>query len=95
MHILYIYADNVVKVNQEETTLNGLVFVSRKLSAYALHKYIEELCIWDQEMYFIRSSYMIGGYQLCDETISRYQLHDLWVKEINIETPRFYDCTNI
>ncbi|XP_067939894.1 endoribonuclease Dicer-like, partial [Watersipora subatra] len=51
--------DHVVKVNQEETTILGLVFVNRKLSAYALHKYIEDLCIWDRDMYFIRSSYMI------------------------------------
>ena len=57
--MLYI-TDKLVKVNQEETTLNGLVFVDRKHSAFALHKYIEELCIWDCDMYFIRSSYMIG-----------------------------------
>ena len=58
--MLLSVVDNVVKVNQDDTTLNGLVFVNRKLSAYAIHKYIEELCIWDQDMYFIRSSYMIG-----------------------------------
>ena len=52
----------MVKVNQEETTLSGLVIVLRSHSAYALHKYVEQLCIWDTDMYFIRSSYLAGTY---------------------------------
>lgn len=61
-----------MKVNQEETTLIGLVFVKRKHSAFALHKYIEELCIWDMDMYFIRSTYMIGQYTVINSLIGHY-----------------------
>lgn len=67
--MMILTADKLVKVNQEETTLNGLVFVERKHTAFALHKYIEELCIWDCDMYFIRSSFMIGTSRVLNHNI--------------------------
>ncbi|XP_013409876.1 LOW QUALITY PROTEIN: endoribonuclease Dicer-like [Lingula anatina] len=45
---------------EKEGALCGIVFVERRHAAFALHKLIEELCNWDTELFFVRSSHITG-----------------------------------
>ncbi|XP_074663232.1 endoribonuclease Dicer-S-like [Tubulanus polymorphus] len=46
--------------NKEDDSMLGIVFVERRHVAYALNKLIQELCIWDEKLYFVKSSHVMG-----------------------------------
>ena len=42
---------------QEDKCLCGIVFIEHQHAAYALNKYIEEACSWDESLCFVKSSH--------------------------------------
>ena len=45
---------------EEEKKLCGVIFVERRHAAFALNKLIQELCIWDPDLFFIQSHHITG-----------------------------------
>jgi hypothetical protein len=48
---------------EDEKKLSGLVFVDNRYVAFALNKMIEEVCAWDENLCFVKSSYITGENQ--------------------------------
>lgn len=48
------------EADKEDESLCGLVFVERRHTAFALNKLIQELCNWDVDLFFVRSSHITG-----------------------------------
>ena len=46
--------------NDEEKFLSGIIFVEHQHEAYALNKFIEEVCAWEEQLCFIKSSHITG-----------------------------------
>lgn len=44
----------------DEKKLSGLVFVDNRYVAFALNKIMEEVCSWDENLCFVKSSYITG-----------------------------------
>ena len=45
---------------EEERKLSGLVFVDNRYVAFALNKMMEEVCSWDENLCFVKSSHITG-----------------------------------
>lgn len=46
---------------QEDKCLCGIVFIEHQHVAYALNKFIEEACAWDESLCFVKSSHLTGS----------------------------------
>ncbi|KAH3846058.1 hypothetical protein DPMN_088351, partial [Dreissena polymorpha] len=70
----------------EDTALCGLIFVDNQYSAYALNKFIEEACSWDEGLCFVKSSHLTGNksmskglklYKKQEDTLRKFRMQEL------------------
>ncbi|XP_052768714.1 endoribonuclease Dicer-like [Mya arenaria] len=70
----------------EDKCLCGIVFVEHQHEAFALSKFIEEACSWDEELCFVKSTHMTGNkssakrqklYKKQEETLRKFRMQDL------------------
>lgn len=70
----------------EDKNLCGIVFVNHQHEAYALNKFIEEACAWDEGLCFVKSSHLTGNksvakkeklYKKQEETLRKFRMQEL------------------
>lgn len=71
---------------EEEKNLCGIVFVNHQHEAYALNKFIEEACAWDEGLCFVKSSHLTGNksgskkeklYKKQEDTLRKFRMQEL------------------
>lgn len=71
---------------QEDKCLCGIVFVEHQHVAYALNKYIEEACAWDESLCFVKSTHLTGNkssvkkqrlYKKQEDTLRKFRMQEL------------------
>ncbi|XP_060562889.1 endoribonuclease Dicer-like [Ruditapes philippinarum] len=70
---------------EEERNLCGIVFVNHQHEAYALNKFIEEACAWDEGLCFVKSSHLTGNkstkkeklYKKQEDTLRKFRMQEL------------------
>lgn len=74
---------------EEEKFLSGIVFVEHQHEAYALNKFIEEVCAWEEQLCFIKSSHITGHavrsvgkketklFKKQEETLRKFRMQEL------------------
>ena len=75
--------------NDEEKFLSGIIFVEHQHEAYALNKFIEEVCAWEEQLCFIKSSHITGHavktagrketklFKKQEETLRKFRMQEL------------------
>lgn len=70
---------------EEEKNLCGIVFVNHQHEAYALNKFIEEACAWDEGLCFVKSCHLTGNksskkeklYKKQEDTLRKFRMQEL------------------
>ena len=72
---------------EEEKFLSGIIFVEHQHEAYALNKFIEEVCAWEERLCFIKSSHITGQrsagkketklFKKQEETLRKFRMQEL------------------
>lgn len=71
---------------EEDKNLCGIVFVNHQHEAYALNKFIEEACAWDEGLCFVKSSHLTGNkstakkeklYKKQEDTLRKFRMQEL------------------
>lgn len=71
---------------EEDKNLCGIVFVNHQHEAYALNKFIEEACAWDEGLCFVKSCHLTGNkasakkeklYKKQEETLRKFRMQEL------------------
>ncbi|KAL4237619.1 Endoribonuclease Dicer [Mactra antiquata] len=69
----------------DDKNLCGIVFVDHQHEAYALNKFIEEACAWDEGLCFVKSCHLTGNkaaakkklYKKQEETLRKFRMQEL------------------
>lgn len=70
----------------EDRTLCGIVFVNYQHEAYALNKFIEEACAWDEGLCFVKSCHLTGNksankkeklFKRQEDTLRKFRMQEL------------------
>jgi len=70
----------------EERCLCGIVFVDSQHEAYALNKFIEEACSWDEGLCFVKSTHLTGNkstakkqklFKRQEDTLRKFRMQEL------------------
>lgn len=71
---------------QEDKCLSGIVFIEHQHAAYALNKYIEEACAWDESLCFVKSTHVTGSkssnkkqglFKKQEDTLRKFRMQEL------------------
>ena len=75
--------------SDEDKFLSGIIFVEHQHEAYALNKFIEEVCAWEEQLCFIKSSHITGHavrtagrretklFKKQEETLRKFRMQEL------------------
>lgn len=78
----------------EEKKLCGLIFVDCKYVAYALNKVIEEVCAWDENLCFVKSSHITSYKNGLKRDSTNYRKHEEVLRKFRMQETNLLVATS-